>query len=180
MIPRHLAIACVVGGCGAVTGPVGGDAGGSTPDGARTPDAAMARTYQGSIGQTPAVPFGGAPYCNYTITLKQLELDLDIMPAGPVVSGRVQDLNVEGTDASCPNGVIPASLAHYTLQSAVASGTTTQLIFLGAPDNVPAVSLTADLSPTTSAYSAVLHFHRTDQDPPLDWAVTVTLPLAPQ
>lgn len=76
--------------------------------------------------------------------------------------------------------VIPASLAHYTLQSAVASGTTTQLIFLGAPDNVPAVSLTADLSPTTSAYSAVLHFHRTDQDPPLDWAVTVTLPLAPQ
>jgi hypothetical protein len=75
---------------------------GGQPDG-RLSDAAMATPYKGTIAQTPLVAFGGTPYCNYTITLKQLEINLDILSSGQVTTGQVKDLNVEGTDATCPN-----------------------------------------------------------------------------
>jgi hypothetical protein len=131
----------------------------------------MTIPFRGTLAQTPAVAFGGAPYCNYTITLKQLEIDLDLLPSGQVTTGRVQALNVEATDANCPYLPIPPNIASYTLQSAVPAGTATRLTFQGATGNVPAASL----SPSGGAYSAMLTFHRTDQGPPFDWIVNATL-----
>ncbi|HEX2688262.1 MAG TPA: hypothetical protein VHN14_16645 [Kofleriaceae bacterium] len=153
--------------------------GGGQPDG-RPSDAAMATPYKGTIAQTLLAAFGGTPYCNYTITLKQLEIDLEILSSGQVTTGRVQDLNVEGTDATCPDGPIPPTIANYTLTSATPASGGTMLAFQGAPGNAPTVSLSALLTPSGTAYTVILSFHRIDQSPPLDWSVIVTLPLAPQ
>jgi hypothetical protein len=88
--------------------------GGPGSDAAVPGDAAMPVTYRGSTAQTAASPFGGTPFCNYTETLKQLMFEVQITPSGQVVSGKVTNLNVEATDAACPNGVIPATQANYT------------------------------------------------------------------
>jgi hypothetical protein len=67
---RCLAIACLAA-CGQVAQQPMPDAG---------IDAAIATPYAGALSQTTAVMFGGTPYCNYTITLKQIAIDLDILP----------------------------------------------------------------------------------------------------
>src|SRR5579859_2829577 len=97
--------------CGQVSNHAPGDGG---PAG----DAAVpAVAYKGTLAATMPSMFGGAPYCNYMITFKQLELDLGILPSHQASSGHLQALNVETTDASCPNGVIPPTIANYTLSS---------------------------------------------------------------
>jgi hypothetical protein len=166
-------------GCGEVASHPGVDAATGHPDG-RVPDAAVGTTYHGSTQQTASSPFGGVVYCHYTITLKQLMIDLMILPTGQVTTGHVQCINVEGTDANCPNGVIPASPANYSLQSATATASGQKLTFLGAQENVPTASLEVDLSRSGSSYSTVLTFHRIDQVPELNWSLTTTLPLFSQ
>ena len=134
------------------------------------------------MSQTQPVMFGGGPmnFCMYTITLKQLEIDLAILPSQQVTSGHVQNLNVEATDTSCPYGVIPANIATYALVSSTPLGGGESLVFQGGPDNVPAASLVATLAPAGSGYTAALTFHRTDTpEPTLAWTVTATVALSP-
>jgi hypothetical protein len=66
------------------------------------------------------------------------------------------------------------------LTSATPASGGTMLAFQGAAGNVPTVSLSALLTGSGTAYTAMLSFHRIDQAPPLDWSVTATLSLAPQ
>jgi len=184
MILRILAIGLLASGCGSVGTKPGNDAAvDGQADGkqdGRLPDGPMAAAYRGTLAQTQPATFGGGTFCVYTETLKQLQIDLDLLPSGQAVSGRMQALNVEGTDPTkCTLGVIPASIANYTLESAVPDGAALKLTFRGAAGNVPTASLVGKLTRTGATYSAMLTFHRTDQTPPLDWTVVTTLSLSP-
>jgi len=163
MILRILAIALVASACGEVTAPLGS-------------------LYKGTMTQTQPVMFGGGTgICTYAITLKQLEIELEVLPSRQVTSGHVQDLNVETTDASCSHPVIPENIASYTLASATPLGGGESLAFQGQSTNAPAVSLVGMLKPANSGYTAELTFQRTDApDAVLAWTVTVTLTLSPQ
>ncbi|HEY6176299.1 MAG TPA: hypothetical protein VIX73_17710 [Kofleriaceae bacterium] len=173
MTVRYLALACLAA-CGQVANPSpGSDAGPAI-------DAAMASAYNGMLSQTPPSMFGGTPYCNYTITLKQLAIDLAILPSRQATSGHVQALEVEGTDASCPNPVIPPTIANFTLGSSSVGAAGTTLMFQGAVANNPMVSLVGTMTATGSQYTVVLTFHRTDQMAPLDWTVQTTVILSAQ
>lgn len=168
MIRSGLAIAVVTSACGTVT---------SEPmDGAVM--------YKATIDQTPAMPFGGSPYCSYTIVLKQLDVELGILPSSKqVTTGRVQDLNVEAVVPTTPPCEYPAAdptIATYTLTSATPGASGTTLTFQGDPANAPAVSLGAELSSAGSVYQAQLGFQRTDEPSPLNWSVLVTVTLSPQ
>jgi hypothetical protein len=125
------------------------------------------------------VAFGGGTFCNYTITLKQLAITLGILPSGQVVSGHVEDLNVEAAVAPCTGG-IPANIATYTFASAKPTQTGMALTFQGATTNQPHADLVVNLSTAGSAFQAQLGFHRNDQNPPLDWSVVATLSLSAQ
>jgi hypothetical protein len=165
MIPRCLIAVLVTGACGTVArAPI---------DGNGSPV-----TYKGTLDQTPPVTFGGAPYCMYTITLKQLDVELAIVPPSQVTTGRVENLNVEAIVPQCPNGSLPPTIATYTFASATPSQSGTTLAFQGAPGNAPVVSLVVELSSAGAAYQARLGFHRTDTVPPLDWSVVTTIPLS--
>jgi hypothetical protein len=174
MSSRILAFAFAASACGDVTsGP---------PDGNRLPDGALTSPYKGTMTQTQPVAYGGGPqnYCMYTITLKQLEIELDILPSKQVASGRVQNLNVEATNASCPYPVIPANVATYTLVSSTPLGGGESLVFQGGLDNAPTASLVATLAPAGSNYTAALTFHRTDTpEAVLAWTVMATVTLSP-
>lgn len=171
---RYLAVVALAA-CGSVNGKVTPDA--STADAA---DMSQPTTYHAMLDHTDAVPFGGTPYCNYTITLEQLDVAIAIQASGRVSSATVQDLNVEGTLMMCPYPPSPPSIANYSLESSKPVSGGTELTFKGAAANAPAVALTAVLQPTGSIYSAHLGFMRTDQVSTLNWSVAVTLTLAPQ
>src|SRR4051812_50212076 len=61
-------------------------------------------SYTGKLDKTPIVTFGGGappPTCTYTMSLQDLTVDLGIRPTGEVVTGRIQNVNVEGLVAAC-------------------------------------------------------------------------------
>jgi hypothetical protein len=167
MYSRCFAVVMMVGACGTVTG---------DPS-----DGGTATTYRGTLDQTSPVTFGGDPYCSYTITLKQLDVELGILPSShQVTTGRVQDLNLEASLPPCTLPTIPPGIATYTLASAAPSATGTKLTFQGAADNAPVASLGINLSPSGSTYQATLTFQRTDSEALLNWSVIATIPLTAQ
>ena len=181
MLPRCLAVVMVAGACGTVArDPMG------TPDAAVASDATVAPvTYKGTLAQTTANMFGGGTgFCTYTITFKQLDLELAILPSSKqVTTGRTQNLNVEAvvpTTPVCPYGPAGPSISSYTFASATKTSTGMTLTFQGATTNSPKASLVVILTPSGTGYTAAMTFHRTDLGPPLDWLVTATVTLAPQ
>jgi hypothetical protein len=179
MMRSGLAVAMLAGACGTVTGELP-DATTGTSDG---PVSATPVTYKGSTAQTAATPFGGSGYCSYTIVLKQLDVQLGIVPTGKqVTSGQVQYLGVEAvvpTTPPCPYGPAGPVIENYTFASSTPTATGVTLMFQGAPANSPIVTLSVDLSAAGSGYQARLNLHRTDVPVPLNWTVTTTLTLAP-
>lgn len=142
-------------------------------------------TYRAMVAATAPVTFGGPTptetFCTYQITLEQLVVELGITPAGHINRARVQDLNVETTTADCTFGTIPENVATYTLESAIPSATGLTLKFAGAEANDPQATLSVAVSAIdTGAPQAVLVFQRVDSVAPFNWAVTATLPLAPE
>jgi hypothetical protein len=177
MIRNGLAVALCAAACGEVD---------RTPVDAAVDASPPPRAYKGTMDMVPAVTFGGLPYCTYTITLKQLEVEIGILPSGLVATGQVQDLNVEAvvpsTTPNCPADfeVIPPNIATYTMQSVTPSANGQTLTFKGGPSNMPPVDLTVELTTVGSAYQAKLGFHRNNVAAPLDWSVITTVSLSVQ
>jgi hypothetical protein len=189
-----LAVALLAGACGTVTQRPADAGVGDGP----APDVAPGTvTWRNQPADVPAVTFGGTSamgdmYCKYTITLKQVDLQLTILPSGQVTSGHVQDLNVEAVVASSPPttpfvcsetnpGSLPANIAMYQLATATAGTGGMTLTFQGGTSNAPPATLVVLLTKVGSLYSAKLTFHRNDGlDPIFEWTVTATVPLAPQ
>jgi hypothetical protein len=144
-------------------------------------DAPPPRVYRARLPETAPVMFGGGPlgYCLYTIQLRQLDVQLAVTTGG-VVSGQVQALNIETPAMTCPHMGIPPMIANYTFQSAIPTMVGQQLVFRGAAANFPRVNLVVDLTATGAELQARLAFHRTDQPAPLDWTVTVMVPMIVQ
>jgi hypothetical protein len=176
-----LRIAPAVALCAAACGEVGQPPVDSAVD---APPTGPPRIFRGTMDELDPVTFGGSPYCTYHITLKQLQIDIGILPSGTIASGHVQALNVESvvpsTVPNCPPDyeVIAPNIAMYTLQSTSASGGTVTLTFQGGTSNNPPADLTMELTSVGSAYQAKLGFHRTNVEPPLDWSIIATVSLS--
>lgn len=153
--------------------------------------AATPTTFRGTTDIQP-VTFGGkaavgtATYCMYKITLKQLVVELAILPSGGVSDGRVQDLNFEEvipstTPVVCDSttGTIPPNIATYTLASAAPAASGVSLTFQGGATNRPNATLAGTVLPAGDGYLVTLKFHRTDAiDEVLNWTVAASVPLA--
>jgi hypothetical protein len=139
-------------------------------------------TYRGAVSQTmPPVMFGGgpAPACTYTATLKQLDVQLGILPSGKVTSGQVQALYVEGVVTTCMYAPADPSIMNYTFASAAPSANGMTLSFQEKAGDHPGSSLAVALSSSGATYQAQLTFHRTDLGPPLTWTIVTTTTLMP-
>lgn len=164
-----LTLAGLCAACGAV--------GNGSPD-AASGDPGARRIYRGNVTQTSPVTFGGpAPACVYTITLRQLDIELGILTSGQVVDGSVQVLNVEGLVMPCMFSPADPSITHFTFASAIRSPTGMTLEFDQKAGDKPGTALLIELTPLDGAYQAQLTFHRNDLGPPLDWTVITTASL---
>lgn len=185
MLYRQLAVALCAGACGTVSRAPSDAAIGDVAG----PDATTAVTYAVRIDKGPMVMFGGSGFCMYTIALQQLEVQLAILPTGQVVSGQVQDLNVEAVIPSTTPVVcavnnpmtIPPNIARYQLTSATPAAAGMTLTFQGSATNAPPATLVADLSGSGAGYSAKLTFQRDDGlATAVEWMVKTTVLLSAQ
>ncbi len=139
---------------------------------------AAARHFTGTLAATVAKGFGGSPYCKYTITLKQIDVDVTLTGAGDAVGASVTDLGVEANVPPCPNAPSDPSIQKYTLASSLRLPSGGLHLELAAdPANRPAATLVVEGDFSGDHVSASAEWHRTDQQPPLDWRVTATVPL---
>jgi hypothetical protein len=134
---------------------------------------APARHFTGKLAMSSVTPFGGSPYCKYTMTLKQIAVDVTISGAGNVAAASVTDLAVEAAVQPCPNPAAPQGMQTYSLASSLrlpSGGLHLEL----APDpaNATVASLVIEGDFSVDHVTASAEWHRTDQQPPLDWRVT--------
>jgi hypothetical protein len=183
MIAKWFGLVLCAAACGSVAGPPPAVDGAVEPADAAI-DAPPPRMYRGTLAETAAVGFGGLPYCHYTITLKQLSIEVEILPGGQVNTGRAQALNVEAvvvsTMPNCPANtpVIPPNIATYTFQSAKPITGGMQLTFKGGSTNNPGVNLVVDLAAAGTGFQARLAFQRFDQPAVLNWSVVAMLSMS--
>jgi hypothetical protein len=168
MRARAVVVAVLGSACGTVNNlPADGAAGSGAP-----------RTYKGNVAQTSPVNFGGPPpACVYTMSLRQLDIELSILTSGEVTDGRVQVLNVEGLVMPCMYLPADPTITHFTFSSAIRSPSGMTLDFDQRAGDKPGTALLIELSPTDGAYQAQMTFHRNDLGPPLDWTVVTTASL---
>lgn len=140
----------------------------------------IAGSWLGSVASSPTTPFGGLPYCEYSITLSDVRVTFDVS-AALVVSNAVVTLTAtERTVPSCPfQSVIPPNRHTYSLSSQQTTSGSVQLNFAPASANAPSATLEmpATLDASGATMSARLLFHRSDQPAPLDWRVNITTTL---
>lgn len=140
--------------------------------------------YRGRLSSTAAVTFGGpymdANYCRYSVTLKNIEIDM-VVADGKLVASTVKNQMEEAFVGTCGSTqpTIKTNLHSYALSSAVtATNGGFRAEYLYASGNEPKATLVIDLAPTTTGYTAAATWHRNDIGKPFDWTVTGTIPLA--
>ena len=74
-----------------------------------------ARRFTGTLAATTPTDFGGAPYCKYRITLKQIDVDVTVDGAGRAVAAYAKDVAVEEAVPPCPNPPMPPKTNEYSL-----------------------------------------------------------------
>lgn len=146
-------------------------------------------TYRGTLSSAPTVMFGGdggegMNFCQYTITLSQIDVSLDIATTGQVKGGSSLALATEVVlptpGLSCTQPVIPPNILKFTFTSASpisggSGGYTVQMT--GDLANAPASALTLTVVPSAGAFSAAAKWSRLDAYPILTWIVNANLTL---
>lgn len=171
----------VAGGCGAVPEePDGGADGPPKPPPGTT-------VYRGTLQTIPAVAFGGnggtdMNFCDYSITLSQVELELSMSTAGVITGGTSQALAVDkitgpGPPNCSPRDGIPANIHKFAFRSSTPVGAGFMIVMDGAATNEPNSNLVITLTPSSGAYNAAARWTRLNQVPILTWMVTASLTL---
>lgn len=145
-----------------------------------TPGDGMPAIYRGMLSELAPVTFGGGQFCTYTIALHQIDIQIMVQPSGRVTDAEAQNLNIETAVPPCPFDSLDPSIATYTFASATTTSEGILVILDPAPTNIPIGALTLRLERSGDAYLASFRYHRTDQAPPLDWAVSGSLVLSLQ
>jgi hypothetical protein len=133
----------------------------------------QSQRWKGALTATLPVDFGGGTECKYSITLKQVTVDVTAAGNGDIVATNVTALAVEQVlSTPCNNTAIPAHTHYYSLMTAtlLPSGVS-HLELAGPSTNHPAASLVIEGDFRTVDPVLSLKWHRTDYGPPLDWTV---------
>ena len=128
--------------------------------------------WQGA-GNTASVQFGGAPYCQYVVSLQNPVLDVAIDQFGRVTKASLSLTMVEGIVGSCrfqPLGTRP----HSYSGGGSTNGTQVLLELSPAPENKPVASASFNGKVTNGKLVGTLTVHRTDIGGNLAWTVQST------
>ena len=138
--------------------------------------------YAARVTTTPTVPFGGTPYCNYSVRLSDVRLDVMMSPTDGLSSMLVADTMNEATVGTCSFPPAPSSRQGFAYLGVTrppdSAGVFTPMP-QGLPANSPKTALDVSIKrAATDALTATVSWTRTDQAAPLAWTVTTTNPIA--
>lgn len=139
-----------------------------------------ATTYVGTLDTTPTVRFGGSPYCFYEVALKDVRIEVAALPSGEIIGASATHTMVENSIEGCTLSGAPPTPCSFAFTTATQTADGYQLDFNGAAGNHPATKLVVNLKKVGSSYEASASWHRTDQNPPLDWTETTKITLGPR
>ena len=138
-------------------------------------------TYQAQLVMSPPANFGGAGtyVCRYTMTLRQIQLELVISPEGQVLGGSAQNMTDEKVTntGECPFLPAMPTMQKFRFLSATPVGNMIMVVMEGDITNAPKASLGITLAPTSGGFASSARWTRTDQVPELTWTVTATMTL---
>jgi hypothetical protein len=144
-----------------------------------SPATAPPISFSGTVATTPTVPFGGPPYCSYTMSLANITSSLTVL-GDTVTQAEVRAFAVENAVTSCGATTLIRPNTHvYRLAGARISGSAVSVDYTADGANDPRASLTftGTLSPDRSFVAGTLAWHRIDQPSPLDWRVSTPITL---
>jgi hypothetical protein len=158
------------------------DAGPRDAGGAPVPDAALeasagATTFKGKLDATTPVKFGGDPYCEYTMTFDNVEIEIAMLESGEVIGAQVKNHAVEVALPPCPHPPMAPSSQWFSLTTVTPTASGSTLAFEGAKTNQPVTSLVIDLTQVGVTYEASAGWKRTDLGPPFAWEVRAKVTL---
>jgi hypothetical protein len=128
-------------------------------------------------GTPDTEPFGGPPYCSYSVTMQNVQLSINFDVSGNVTAATASALMIEQALNGCPFPPIPQN-THQFSGTGTVQGNTVTLQLTGAPSNNP-----GDIGKFTGTLNSAGHlqgtltFIRTDQQPPLAWQTHHTVDL---
>ena len=153
---------------------------GSSSTSTSTPSPTIAGSWSGTVATSPTVPFGGSGYCNYTVTLSNVQLSFDVDAS--FVASNVQLRQTASEQAIvCPFQPYPPNQHTYQLTGQQSSPGAVILNLAntsGAPANTAEISASLD---SPNALSARFTFQRSLQpgeEQAIGWRVTFTSNLA--
>ena len=138
--------------------------------------------YSARLATTPSVPFGGPPYCNYSVRLSDVRLDVMMNATDGLSSMLVADTMNEATVGMCSFAPAPSSRQGFAYlgvpRPADPDGAFTPML-QGLPANAPKTALAVSITRgSAEALSATVSWSRTDQTAPLEWTVATQSPIA--
>jgi hypothetical protein len=122
------------------------------------------------VGNTAAVPFGGAPYCRYSVSLQNPALEAVVDNYGRVTNALLSLTMVESTVGSCQYSGL-GTRSHSYSGGGTTNGTNIQLELNPAPENRPQASATFSGQVVNGRLVGTLTVHRTDIGGNLAWTV---------
>jgi hypothetical protein len=134
---------------------------------------ALSATFTGTVASAGTTPFGGPPYCFYSITLTNITSTLTL-DGTSATEGQVTLQATENALAGCPYRPYPPHTHTYTLISGAVTGASVAVQYQPSSANAPRASLTftGTLSADNRTLTGTLTWHRTDEPSPLDWTVS--------
>ncbi len=142
-----------------------------------------AQRYTGQLAMTSTVRFGGSPYCEYSVTLRSIVLDVTLHPTRGLTTMSIADTVDEAIVGTCPFPPAADSRQFFAFQGAQAANAAGAFVptMQGQPSNSPMTEATVLVTPRTeTVVDASVRWERTDQGPPLKWVVTTSSPVALQ
>lgn len=141
----------------------------------------VTESWRGTLAASPRVKFGGAPYCDYYVTMRTIDAQLTLDSGGNVVDATVTANMFEEVGTSCTQPPIKQNKHTYTRSRATRGedgAVTVTLVPKSTNEPRANLTITGNLSKTPA--SMKFQFHRYDLGSPFDWTVNATVSVARQ
>lgn len=158
------------------------------PDAPVTPDTVVitedpgVEWFTGGLTTSATVPFGGSPYCNYSVRLSNIRFDVTMHPTDGLSSILVADTMNEATVGTCSFPPAPPNRQGFSyLGVPLAPGANGELapMLQALPTNAPQTAISVTMTrPSPDALATTARWVRTDQTAPLAWTVMTTNPIS--
>jgi hypothetical protein len=141
----------------------------------------MVGTSYAGTAPSASANFGGAPYCNYTATLTNIQMSLNFdLTEGTILAGQISDVMTE-TNTDCPYGTIAPNVNAYAISSATLSNNNISATFTPSASNEPLGTATFQGTLSGATITGTLTFQRPDTTAPiLAWTVVAQAQLTQQ